>query len=86
MTGTTPDGMGADRYRERQNMRAANQSERASPSHDVIAVGTHGEHLYVAESAWSESAAESEREACVNLLKEGDINNPNVADFIVQER
>lgn len=86
MTGTTPDGMGADRYRERQNMRASNQSSTANPSHDVIAVDSRGAHLYVAESAWSESAAESEREACVNLLQEGHIDNPNVADFIVQER
>jgi hypothetical protein len=85
MTGTTPDGMGADRYRERQNMRAA-KSAPPNYSHDVIAVDSRGAHLYVAESAWSESEAESLLNRCVERLQDGHINNPNVADFIVQER
>lgn len=45
-----PDGMGADRYNERQNMRAAR--EEPGFTHDVVAVDESGEVLFETESLY----------------------------------
>ena len=80
-----PDGMGADRYNERQNMRAAQEQE-DSASHDVWAIDSDGEMLYVAESAWTENAAESECDACNSLLEAKPEKFPEVDRFEIRER
>lgn len=83
----TPDGMGADRYNERQNMIASNHEE-PTASHDVWAVDRDGELLYVAESAWTYEAAESERDACEKLLASTAPHNipEEVAGFEIRAR
>lgn len=82
----TPDGMGADRYNERQHM--AEMRHEPSASHDIVAVDRDGETLYVAESAWTEEAAESELEACRALLASTAPHNipEEVADFEIRQR
>lgn len=52
----TPDGMGADRHRERQNMQEAAHGT-PEPKFDVIAEDDDGEELYETESAWTEEEA-----------------------------
>ena len=51
----TPDGMGADRYNERQNMKEARHVK--EPNYDVIAEDDEGNELYVTDSADTEEAA-----------------------------
>lgn len=55
-----PDGMGADRYNERQNMAASKQID--EPQYDIIAVDSNGEELYETASAWTEDEAVEETE------------------------
>ena len=52
----SPDGMGADSYNERQNMREA-RANTPEPNFDIIAEGFDGEELYETESAWTEEEA-----------------------------
>lgn len=73
-------------YRERQNMKESRHTEPGA-SHDIVAVDSDGNQLYEAEMAWSEEAAESEREACQQLLESGEGNIPdNVDHFEVKAR
>lgn len=80
----TPDGMGADHHRERQNMKEARNTP--TPSHDIVACDSDNNDLYIAESAWTENAAESECEACQNLLEYDSERFPEVSYFRVRER
>lgn len=80
-----PDGMGADRHRERQNMKEARQDVPA-PSHDIVAIDSDGNEAHVAESAWTEDAAEEELEACQSLLENDPERFPNISHFTIRER
>ena len=51
----TPDGMGADRYNERQTMKEARHVK--EPNYEVIAEDNEGNELYVTDSADSEETA-----------------------------
>lgn len=70
----TPDGMGADRYRERQNMREATREPRR-PLWEVVAVDDEGNILYGTEFATSEKEAQNIVARC----------NPDDADDDVAE-
>jgi hypothetical protein len=59
-----PDGMGADRYHERRNMKPRDDPPL---THDVIAVDIIGAELFVCDSAFSEEGARATAE---------DLNNP----------
>ena len=63
----TPDGMGADRYNERQNMKEARHVK--EPNYDVIAEDDEGNELYVTDSADTEEAA---REIAAEINSERD--------------
>ena len=52
----TPDGMGADRYNERQNMKEAQHFDPLF-KYDVIAVDFDGNKLYETESCATEEEA-----------------------------
>lgn len=52
-----PDGMGADRYRERQKMKQANQ-DTPTPDWELAALDADGNELYRTEYANSEEEAE----------------------------
>lgn len=52
----SPDGMGADMYNERQNMREA-RAATPEPNFDIIAEGFDGQELYETDSAWTEEEA-----------------------------
>lgn len=77
----TPDGMGADRYNERQNMREA-AHEPPSFNYDVVAVHPETEeHLCVTDSTYSEEEAERIRDRNNNQRKRA-----MDREFIVVER
>ena len=80
----TPDGMGADRYNERQNMKEARHVK--EPNYDVIAVDEEGNELYVTDSTDTEEAAE-EIAAEINTKRNGWPNVPDeVAGFDYRPR
>jgi len=74
----TPDGMGADRYNERQNMKEARHVK--EPNYDVIAVDEEGNELYETDSADTEEAAE-ESVTELNTKRDG---WPNVPDEVAR--
>ena len=80
----TPDGMGADRYNERQNMKEARHVK--EPNYDVIAEDDEGNELYVTESADTKEAAR-DTAAELNSAQDGFPNVPEeVARFDYRPR
>jgi hypothetical protein len=76
MTGPMPDGMGADRYRERENMKEARQPVH-TPEWELRALNQNGRELYRTESFDShEDAHESAQE-----LNEGELPD-NIDDSV----
>jgi hypothetical protein len=80
----TPDGMGADRYNERQNMRAASRDGTPAYTHELAALDADGDELYRTEGFFSEEAA-AEAAAELNESIPSRIEE-NVARFEAVER
>lgn len=79
-----PDGMGADRYHERRNMKPRNDPPL---THDVIAVDSSGNELFVCDSASSEEEARATAEYMNNPLpQDADTIPAEVDRYEVRER
>lgn len=75
----TPDGMGADRYREVQNMKESRQPTH-TPPWELAAVSADGEELYRTEYQPSKDAAV--REAA--RLNSSDPDTPDCPDGVAR--
>lgn len=74
-----PDGMGADRYNERQNMKAARQ--KPGFTHDVVAVDADGEVLFETEALFP-----NETDDALEDYPDGDDAPEGVDHYEIRER
>jgi hypothetical protein len=75
----TPDGMGVDRYRERQNMAAASHKTR-TPPWELAALDMNGEELYRTEH--QDSKEEAVQAAA--RLNSSDPNTPELPENVAR--
>ncbi len=59
----TPDGMGVDRYHERQNMKEAANWDYSRYTHELVALDAGGEEVYRTEAFTSEEEAQAAADA-----------------------
>lgn len=78
---STPDGMGADRHRERQNMKRASRDPAPAFTHDVVAVDGDGEVVFETEALYP-----NEVDDALDDYPEGDDAPEGVDHYEVRER